>query len=155
RRPRAVAAMTRRALTFIFITVLVDTIGFGIVLPVLPNLIGTLTGKSIAEASIVGGWLGFAFAITQFFFAPLLGNLSDRFGRRAVLLTSLACFGVDYLVMGFAPTIGWLFIGRVIAGAAGAAYSPSYAYVADISPPEKRAANFGLLGAAFGIGFIV
>src|SRR4051794_39212131 len=105
-----------RALVFIFLTLLIDTIGFGIVMPVLPNLISLLSGKGIAEAAIVGGWLAFAFAITQFFFAPLLGNLSDRFGRRLVLLTSLFCFGVDYLIMGFAPTLGWLLAGRVIAG---------------------------------------
>lgn len=145
----------KRALTFIFLTVLVDSIGYGIVLPVLPNLISALTGKSIAEASIDGGWLAFAFAVTQFFCAPVLGNLSDRFGRRVVLLGSLFCFGIDYLIMGFAPTLAWLFVGRLIAGAAGATFTPAYAYVADISAPEKRAANFGLMGAAFGIGFIL
>ncbi|HZP13142.1 MAG TPA: TCR/Tet family MFS transporter [Nevskiaceae bacterium] len=147
--------MTRRAFTFIFITVLVDSIGYGIVLPVFPSLISALTGKSIAAASIDGGWLAFAFAATQFFCAPVLGNLSDRFGRRVVLLGSLFCFGIDYLIMGFAPTLGWLFVGRVIAGAAGATFSPAYAYVADISAPEKRAGNFGLMGAAFGMGFIL
>ena len=145
----------RRALAFIFFTVLVDSIGYGIILPVLPSLISALTGKSIADASIDGGWLAFAFAATQFFFAPILGNLSDRFGRRIVLLASMLCFGVDYLIMGFAPTLAWLFVGRVIAGAAGATFTPAYAYVADISPAEKRAANFGLMGAAFGIGFIL
>jgi DHA1 family tetracycline resistance protein-like MFS transporter len=145
----------RRAVLFLFATVLIDTIGFGVVLPVLPELVMELTGRGLAEAATVAGWLGFVFAITQFFGAPLLGNLSDRFGRRPVLLLSLLAFGLDYLMMGFAPRIGWLFAGRLVAGAAGAAYVPAYSYLADISPPEKRAANFGLVGAAFGLGFIL
>ncbi|MEX0677508.1 MAG: TCR/Tet family MFS transporter [Pirellulales bacterium] len=143
------------ALGFIFVTVLIDTIGFGIVLPVLPDLIMELTLVSVSEASLYGGWLAFAYAITQFIFGPIIGNLSDRFGRRPVLLFSLLAFGVDYALMGLAPTIGWLFLGRAVAGIAGAAHTTANAYIADVSPPEKRAQNFGLMGAAFGAGFIL
>jgi MFS transporter, DHA1 family, tetracycline resistance protein len=143
------------ALTFIFVTVLIDTIGFGIILPVLPELIMELTGEGLSQAATYGGWLLFSFAVMQFFFGPVMGNLSDRFGRRPVLLLSLAAFGLDYLLMGFAPTILWLFVGRTIAGMAGAAYSTANAYIADVTPPEKRAQSFGLMGAAFGGGFIL
>lgn len=143
------------ALLFIFIAVLVDSIGFGIVLPVFPQLIMDLTGVAIARAAELGGWLGFLYSLMQFFCAPILGSLSDRFGRRPVLLFALLALGLDYLIMGFAPTIGWLFIGRTVSGVAGASFTPAYAYVADVSPPERRAQSFGLLGAAFGIGFIV
>jgi DHA1 family tetracycline resistance protein-like MFS transporter len=145
----------RAAFVFIFIAVLVDSIGFGIILPVLPRLIMQLTGVSVDRAAGYGGWLAFVYALLQFFCAPVLGNLGDRFGRRPVLLFALFALGVDYLVMGFAPAVGWLFAGRAIAGIAGASFTPAYAYVADISPPEKRAQNFGLLGAAFGLGFIL
>ncbi|MGQ0641714.1 MAG: TCR/Tet family MFS transporter [Gemmatimonadaceae bacterium] len=143
------------ALTFIFITVLVDTIGFGIILPVTPELIMELTGESISRASVYGGWLLFAFAIMQFFCGPIMGNLSDRFGRRPVLLLSLTAFGLDYLLMGYSRSIVWLFIGRAVAGITGAAYTTSAAYIADVTPPDKRAQSFGLMGAAFGIGFIL
>ena len=143
------------ALIFIFIAVLVDSIGFGIILPVLPRLIMQLTGVSVDRAAGYGGWLSFVYALMQFFCAPVLGNLSDRFGRRPVLLFALFALGCDYLIMGFAPVIGWLFVGRAIAGVAGASFTPAYAYVADITPPERRAQSFGLMGAAFGVGFIV
>jgi DHA1 family tetracycline resistance protein-like MFS transporter len=143
------------ALAFIFVTVLIDTIGFGIVLPVLPDLIMELTDVSVSQASLYGGWLAFAYAIMQFLCGPVIGNLSDRFGRRPVLLFSLFAFGLDYLLMGFAPSIGWLFLGRGLAGVAGAAHTTANAYIADVSPPEKRAQNFGLMGAAFGVGFIL
>jgi MFS transporter, DHA1 family, tetracycline resistance protein len=143
------------ALVFIFIAVLVDSTGFGIILPVLPRLIMQLTGVSVDRAAGYGGWLSFVYALMQFFCAPVLGNLSDRFGRRPVLLFALATLGCDYLIMGFAPVIGWLFVGRAIAGIAGASFTPAYAYVADITPPERRAQSFGLMGAAFGVGFIV
>jgi DHA1 family tetracycline resistance protein-like MFS transporter len=144
----------RSAFLFVFITVLIDAIGFGIILPVLPGLIMQLTGVSIDRAAQYGGMLSFVYALMQFFCAPLLGNLSDRFGRRPVILFSLLALGCDYLIMGFAPAISWLFVGRAIAGSAGASFTPAYAYVADISEPQQRAQNFGKLGAAFGIGFI-
>jgi MFS transporter, DHA1 family, tetracycline resistance protein len=148
-RPRDVAFV------FIFVTVLIDSIGFGIILPVLPRLIMQLTGVGIDRAAAYGGWLSFVYALMQFFCAPVLGNLSDAHGRRPVLLFALVALGCDYLIMGFAPALGWLFVGRMIAGIAGASFTPAYAYVADITPPEKRAQSFGLMGAAFGIGFIL
>lgn len=145
----------RSAVLFIFTTVLVDTIGFGIILPVLPALIVQLTGQGLSRASEYGGWLWFVYAVMQFFCAPVLGNLSDRFGRRPVILFALFALGVDYLIMGLAPTLVWLFFGRTIAGMAGASFTPAYAYLADVSPPHRRAQNFGLVGAAFGMGFII
>src|SRR5688572_14462470 len=145
----------RRAALFVFTMVLLDILGLGLILPVLPQLIMDLTGEGLSEAARHGGWLWFTYAVTQFFFAPLLGGLSDRFGRRPVLLISTFAFGVDYFVMGFAPTLFWLFVGRFIAGAAGATFTTGFAYMADISEPSKRAQNFGLIGAAFGLGFIL
>ncbi|HEY7641605.1 MAG TPA: TCR/Tet family MFS transporter [Steroidobacteraceae bacterium] len=146
---------SRASIVFVFITVLIDSIGFGIVIPVLPDLIMQLTGTGLSQAARYGGWLNFVYAVMQFFCAPVIGNLGDRFGRRPVLLSALFALGIDYLVMGLAPSLGWLFAGRLIAGIAGASYSPAYAYIADISPPEKRAQNFGFIGAAFGIGFVL
>src|SRR5579864_9452391 len=139
----------KAAFVFIFITVLVDSIGFGIILPVLPRLIMQLTGVTVDRAAVYGGWLGFVYALLQFFCAPVLGNLSDRFGRRPVLLFALGALGCDYLIMGLAPLIGWLFLGRAIAGVAGASFTPAYAYVADVTEPARRAQSFGLMGAAF------
>jgi DHA1 family tetracycline resistance protein-like MFS transporter len=149
------APASRHALAFIFITMLVDTIGLGIVIPVTPKLITELTGEGMSEAARWGGWLFFVFALMQFFCAPAIGNLSDRFGRRPILIGSLAMLGVDYLITAAAPTILWLFVGRFLSGIAGAAYPTANAYIADVSPPEKRAANFGLVSAAFGIGFVI
>ena len=143
------------ALLFIFITVLVDVIGLGIIIPIVPKLIENLTGLGINEASKYGGWLLFSFAIMQFIFSPILGGLSDRFGRRPILLLSLFGLGLDYIFHAFAPSIAWLFVGRIIAGIMGASFSTATAYIADISSPEKRAQNFGLIGAAFGLGFII
>ena len=143
------------AVAFVAITVAIDTIGFGLILPVMPTLLTELTGESVSRAAIYGGWLTFVYAITQFLCAPILGNLSDRFGRRPVLLAAIGALGIDYLILGFAPTIAWLFLGRAIAGIAGASFTPAYAYVADITPPERRAQNFGMVSAAFGVGFIV
>lgn len=146
---------SRHALAFIFITMLVDTIGLGIIIPVTPQLIEQLTGEGMSGAARWGGWLFFIYALTQFLCAPLIGNLSDRFGRRPVLIISLVALGIDYLITGFAPTIAVLFVGRFLSGMAGAAYPAVNAYIADVSPPEKRAVNFGLTGAAFGLGFII
>ena len=134
---------------------LIDTIGLGIIIPVSPGLIAELTHQTLSGAARWGGWLFFSYALMQFLCAPLIGNLSDRFGRRPVLILSLGMLGVDYLITGLAPTITLLFVGRVLSGIAGAAYPTANAYIADISPPEKRAANFGLVGAAFGVGFVL
>jgi MFS transporter, DHA1 family, tetracycline resistance protein len=143
------------AVGFIFVTLLLDVVGLGIIIPVLPSLIMELTGEGLSVASEYGGWLLFAYAFFQFLFAPLVGALSDQFGRRPVLLTSLFGFGIDYLFLAFAPTIAWLFVGRVISGIMGASFTTGAAYIADVSPPEKRSQNFGLIGAAFGLGFII
>ena len=145
----------KAAIGFIFVTLLIDVIGFGIIIPVIPKLISELGSIPVHEASAYGGWMIAAFAIMQFLFSPILGNLSDQFGRRPVLLLSLFGFGLDYLFLVFAPSIEWLFVGRVIAGIMGASYATGMAYIADVSEPEKRAQNFGLLGAAFGLGFII
>ncbi len=143
------------ALGFIFITLLIDVTGLGIIIPVLPKLITELIHGDLSTASQYGGWLTFAYAFMQFSFAPVLGNLSDKYGRRPVLLFSLFGFGIDYLFLALAPTIGWLFVGRMIAGITGASFTTATAYIADISTPEKRAQNFGIVGAAFGLGFII
>lgn len=144
-----------QATVFILGTIALDTIGFGIIVPVMPELIMELTGEGFSGAARYGGWLLFLYALMQFFFAPVLGNLSDRFGRRPVLLGSLAAFGVDYVLMGLAPTIGWLFVGRILAGVFGATHATANAYVADVSPPEERARRFGWIGATWGIGFMI
>lgn len=149
------SAPHRHALAFIFVTVLVDVVGFGIVIPVLPELIVGLAHVDLAAAARIGGYLMFAYSIMQFVCGPVLGGLSDRFGRRPILLASLAAFGLDYALMGFAPTLAWLFAGRIIAGVAGASFNSAYAYIADITPPERRTQNFGLIGFAFGVGFII
>ncbi|MFM6976011.1 MAG: TCR/Tet family MFS transporter [Sphingobacteriaceae bacterium] len=146
---------SKNALSFIFITLLIDITGLGIIIPVLPKLITELTGEGLSVASEYGGWLTFTYAIMQFVCAPILGNLSDRYGRRPVLLISLFGLGIDYLFLAFAPSIFWLFIGRMVAGIAGASFTTATAYIADVSTPEKRAQNFGMIGAAFGIGFII
>lgn len=145
----------KSALTFVFITVLLDSIGFGVVLPVMPQLIMDVTGEGLSQAARYGGWLLFVYALLQFFFAPIMGNLSDSVGRRPVLLLSLSAFALDYLLMGWAPTVAWLFAGRVIAGIVSSTYGIVNAYIADVFPPDERAPNFGLIGAAFGCGFIL
>lgn len=143
------------ALGFIFMTLLIDVTGLGIVIPVMPDLIRELTGGDLSSAAKYSGWMTTAYAVMQLICAPLLGNLSDRYGRRPVLLISLFGFGIDYLFLAFAPTIAWLFVGRVIAGITGASFTTATAYIADVSTPEKRAQNFGIVGAAFGLGFII
>jgi DHA1 family tetracycline resistance protein-like MFS transporter len=143
------------AIGFIFITMLIDITGWGIIIPVIPKLIEELIHGDISEAAKIGGWLTFAYAITQFVFAPVIGNLSDKFGRRPIILISLFGFSLDYILLAFSPTIIWLFIGRIIAGVTGASITTASAYIADVSTPENRAKNFGLVGAAFGLGFII
>ena len=142
------------AAAFVFVTVLIDAMGIGIIIPVMPDLIRELTDLPLGAAALWGGYLSFVYALMQFAFGPTLGNLSDRFGRRPVLLVSLLALAVDYLVMGFAPTLWLLFVGRALAGIAGATYSTANAFMADVSPPDRRAQNFGLIGAGFGVGFI-
>ncbi|MFK7913353.1 MAG: TCR/Tet family MFS transporter [Pseudomonadales bacterium] len=149
------AAPGKHAITFVFITVLLDMIGFGIIMPVLPSLIMDITGESLSSAAAYSGFLLTAYAALQFIFAPILGALSDRFGRRPVLLVSLAAYAINYLIAGFATTLLWLFIGRAMTGITGATHATANALIADITPPEQRAQNFGLLGMAFGIGFII
>ncbi len=146
---------SRHALAFIVFVVLLDAISFGIVLPVMPKLIMSLTDVSLSEASRVGGYLMFTYAIVQFFAAPILGNLGDKYGRRPILLYTLAALGADYLLMAAAPTIVWLFAARIIAGVASSSFSIAYAYVTDITPEENRAQRFGMIGAAFGGGFVL
>ncbi|UUV20568.1 TCR/Tet family MFS transporter [Paenimyroides aestuarii] len=143
------------AIGFIFITMLIDIIGIGIIIPVIPKLLQELNHSDISEAAQLGGWLAFAYAFTQFLCAPLMGSLSDRYGRRPVLLISLMAFAVDYLVLALAPSVPWLFVGRIVAGITGASISTAMAYISDVSTPENKAKNFGLVGAAFGIGFII
>lgn len=145
----------RRIVWFLFAVVLIDMIGFGIVMPVLPLLIMDLGDMPVDAAAVWAGWLAAGYAAMQFVFAPIIGNLSDRFGRRPVLLACLAAFGLDYLLQGLAPTLGWLVAGRIVAGITGASYSAAYAYLADVTEPDKRAASFGLMGMAFGFGFII
>jgi DHA1 family tetracycline resistance protein-like MFS transporter len=145
----------KAAVSFIFITLLLDVIGLGLIIPVFPQLIEELIQGNISEASQWAGLLTFAYAIMQFVCAPVIGNLSDKYGRRPVLLLSLLGFGIDYIFLSMAPTIWWLFVGRLIAGLFGASFTTATAYIADISTPENRSKNFGMIGAAFGLGFII
>jgi DHA1 family tetracycline resistance protein-like MFS transporter len=143
------------ALYFILITLLIDTIGFGIIIPIVPSLLIELSAGTTSEAAAYSGWLIATYAVMLFFCAPIVGALSDRYGRRPVLLGSLFGFACDYILTAFAPTLGWLFVGRAIAGIMGASFTTAAAYIADISTPENRAQNFGMIGAAFGLGFII
>ncbi|MBI1223080.1 MAG: MFS transporter [Bacteroidetes bacterium] len=147
--------MKKAAVSFIFITLLLDVIGLGIIIPVMPKLIVELTGVGLAEAASKGGDLMIVYAIFQFICAPIVGGLSDKIGRRPVLLLSLLGFGLDYLLLAFAPTYAWLFAGRILAGIFGASFTTCSAYIADVSTPENKAQNFGMIGVAFGIGFIL
>jgi MFS transporter, DHA1 family, tetracycline resistance protein len=149
------ASNRNAAIGFIFITLLIDVIGFGIIIPVMPGLISDLKQVDTSTAAKYGSYLTVAYALTQFVFAPILGSLSDKYGRRPVLLFSLFGFGIDYLFLALAPTYNWLFIGRIIAGITGASFTTASAYIADISTAENRAKNFGMIGAAFGMGFII
>jgi DHA1 family tetracycline resistance protein-like MFS transporter len=146
---------TSKALAFIFVTIFIDVMGLAIIIPVIPNLLKQLANVDYSVASEINGWLTFTYASMQILFSPVMGNLSDRFGRRPILLISLMGFSIDYTFMAFAPTVFWLFIGRTIAGITGATMSTATAFIADVSTGEKRAANFGLVGAASGLGFII
>lgn len=145
----------RNIIGFVFVTLLIDSMGFGIILPVLPQLIMGVAGYTLAEAAVYGGWLMMVYALMQFIFSPIMGNVSDRFGRRPVLLLTLLLLGVDYMIMAWAPSLFWLFFGRMVAGIAASTYSTCYAVIADTTPAEKRTQTFGIVGAAFGIGFIL
>lgn len=148
--------MSRKpALGFIFVTVSLDVLGIGLIIPILPQLVKSFAGGDVAAASNSVGLLAALYSLMQFLFAPLLGSLSDRYGRRPVILSSLLGGGLDYFLLAFAPSLGWLFLGRIIAGITGANITAAMAYIADVSPPEKRAGNYGLIGAAFGLGFIL
>ena len=144
----------RPALAFIFVTLFLDILGIGLVIPVLPKVVEEMRGGDVASAATMVGLLGALYALMQFLFSPVLGSLSDQYGRRPVILLSLLGAGLDYFLMAWAPGLGWFFVGRAISGLAGANITAATAYIADISPPEKRAANFGVIGAAFGLGFI-
>ncbi len=147
-------ARPKPAIVFIFITLFLDIFGIGVIIPVLPKLVEELQGGDLEAAAHSVGWLGALYALMQFIFSPVLGSLSDRFGRRPVILASLFGSGIDYLVLAWAPTIGWLYLARIVSGITAANFSAASAYIADVTPPEKRAAGFGMIGAAFGLGFI-
>jgi DHA1 family tetracycline resistance protein-like MFS transporter len=149
------AADNKNAVRFVVLTVLIDAIGLGIVMPVLPSVVMRLGHVGLPRATEIGGWLGIIYAAVQFVTGSFVGNLVDRFGRRPVLLGALGGFAIDYALMGFAPTLGWLFLGRALAGLFGASVGPAAAALADVSAPEDRARRFGMIGAAFGIGFVV
>jgi MFS transporter, DHA1 family, tetracycline resistance protein len=142
------------SVVFVLITLFIDILGMGLVIPILPRLVQSMLGGAISDASFVFGLLVSIYSVMQFFCAPILGALSDRFGRRPVILLALAGLGFDYVLLSVAPSIWWLVLGRIVAGIFGATFTPAGAYIADVSPPEKRAANFGLIGVAFGLGFI-
>jgi DHA1 family tetracycline resistance protein-like MFS transporter len=143
----------RAAFGFIFVTVLLDMMALGLVVPVLPRLIVAFEGGDVGRAAHIGGYFGFAWALMQFIFMPVLGGLSDRFGRRPVIILSNLGLGLDYVLMALAPNLWFLFVGRLISGVTAASYTTAMAYIADVTPPEKRAARYGLMGAAFGLGF--
>ena len=145
----------RASMGFVFAIVAIDMLGFGIVAPVMPGLMMELGRVDIDTAALYSGWLAAGYAVMQFVFAPIIGNLSDRFGRRPVLLSSILAMAVDFTLMALAPNLWWLVAGRLVAGVTGASFTAAYAYIADITPPEQRAARFGMMGMAFGIGFIL
>jgi len=143
------------AITLILLTLFIDSVGFGVIIPVIPDLLIELTGNAdMSHIALIGGLLAPTYAIMQAVFGPIFGGLSDKYGRRPILLASLFGFGVDYLITAFAPTVGWLFLGRAVAGTMGASFTTGSAYISDVSTPENRAQNFGLIGVAFGLGFI-
>jgi MFS transporter, DHA1 family, tetracycline resistance protein len=151
----AIQPPRRAALAFIFVTVVIDVLALGIVIPVLPKLVESFKGGDTASAAEIYGVFGTAWGLMQFLFMPVIGALSDRFGRRPVILISCFGLGCDYFLMALAPNLEWLFVGRVISGITAASFGTAFAYIADVAPPEKRAASFGLVGAAFGLGFVL
>lgn len=153
--PGAPVQVSRHAVTFVLITVFLDMVGFGLIMPVLPKLIEGVGHVTIDRAAIIGGWMFAAFSLAQFFFAPLMGNLSDRYGRRPLLLLAIFGLGMDFILMALAPTLEWLFVGRIIAGVCGASWIIASAYIADVTEPDDRAKAFGYMGAAFGVGFVI
>jgi DHA1 family tetracycline resistance protein-like MFS transporter len=153
--PTAPAGESRGAVIFILITVALDLVALGIIAPVLPNLIIRMEGGDIARASAITGYFAFAWATMQFLCSPILGAFSDRFGRRPIILLSCLGLGLDYIFMALAPTLAWLFVGRIISGITTSNISTAFAYITDITPPERRAKQFGLIGAAFGLGFVI
>src|SRR5499425_3164554 len=148
-------AASKAAFAFIIITVSLDFLAFGIIAPVLPNLIIQFEGGDIARASSITGYFGSAWNLMQFLFLPVLGAWSDRFGRRPVILISCLGLGLDYIFMAMAPSLKWLFVGRLISGITASTVSTAFAYITDVTPPAERAKKFGMLGAAFGVGFVV
>ena len=146
--------MRQAALVFIFITIVLDMLALGLIIPVLPGLIEEFMGGDTARAAKAYGVFGTVWALMQFFAMPIAGPLSDRFGRRPVVLLSNLGLGLDYVLMALAPNLAWLFVGRIISGITAASVSTGMAYVADVTPPEKRSGAFGMIGVAFGIGFV-
>ncbi len=147
--------VSRHAVTFVLITVFLDMVGFGLIMPVLPKLIEDVGHVTIDRAAVIGGWMFAAFSLAQFVFAPLMGNLADRYGRRPLLLLAIFGLGMDFILMALAPTLEWLFAGRIIAGVCGASWIIASAYIADVTAPDDRAKAFGYMGAAFGVGFVI
>ena len=146
---------TTSTLIFVALIVFIDMVGIGLIVPVLPGLLEELTGEGLDRTAEIGGWLLFAYALMQFLFAPIIGGLSDRFGRRPVLLVTLFALGVDYLIMALAPDLMWLFIGRVLSGIMGASWAAANSCIADVASKEERGKLFGIMGAAGGSGFVI
>jgi DHA1 family tetracycline resistance protein-like MFS transporter len=151
----APSPVSRHAVTFVLITVFLDMVGFGLIMPVLPKLIEDVGHVTIDRAAIIGGWMFAAFSLAQFVFAPLMGNLADRYGRRPLLLLAIFGLGMDFILMALAPTLEWLFAGRIVAGICGASWIIASAYIADVTAPDDRARAYGYMGAAFGVGFVI
>ena len=146
---------SRHAVTFVLVTVFLDMVGFGVIMPVLPSLIEEVGHVGIDRAAWIGGWMFAAFSLAQFVFAPLMGNLADRFGRRPMLLLAIFGLGMDFILSAWAPTLFWLFVGRILAGICGSSWIIASAYIADVTAPEGRARAYGMMGAAFGVGFVI
>lgn len=147
--------VSRHAVTFVLVAVFLDMVGFGLIMPVLPRLIEDVGHVGLDRAAVIGGWMFAAFSLAQFAFAPLMGNLADKFGRRPLLLLAIFGLGADFILMALAPSLEWLFVGRIIAGICGSSWIIASAYIADVTAPDQRARAFGMMGAAFGVGFVI